>query len=232
MKSSNPVFKKMQDSDYAASNAMTIQGTINKTGILTVVLFVTAGWMWMNQPAGELSGYVIGACLAAFVVGLVTIFKPRISPFTSLLYAALEGISLGGLSAYFEASHPGIVTKAIVITFCILFSMLLIYKTRIIRVTTQFTTGLLAAGAGILFMYLISIFLPVPYLHEGGGWIGIGINLAIIVVASLYLLLDFHNIEVMVEHRAPKYMEWYGAFGIMITLVWLYLEVLKLLKRN
>ena len=238
MKLTNPVFsKKRMCGVYNVSNAMSVQGAVNKTGILTAVLFLAAGWMWYNQPVGTISGYVIGAAIAGFVIALVTVFNPRISPFTSIIYAALEGITLGGISAFSELTHPGIVTKAVTITFCILFSMLLIYKFQIIRVTSQFYSGVVAATGGICLMYLFNLVIgfwgvQIPYLHEGGGWFGILISLAIIVIASLNLILDFHNIEEMAEHRAPKYMEWYGAFGIMITMVWLYLEVLKLLKRK
>ena len=154
---------------------------------------------------------------------------------TSLIYSLVEGLALGGISALFEQRYPGIAIQAVGLTFGTLFAMLLAYKTGIIRATEKFKIGVVAATGGIMLLYLVDIVLhffsrPVPFIHEGTP-IGIAFSLFVVVLAALNLVLDFDLIETGVNNGAPKYMEWYGAFGLMVTLIWLYLEILRLLGK-
>jgi uncharacterized YccA/Bax inhibitor family protein len=177
-----------------------------------------------------------GGILGGFVVALVTIFKRNWSPFTAPIYALLEGLALGGISAIFELRYPGIAIQAVGLTFGTLFVMLLAYKTGIIRATQGFKVGVIAATGGIAVFYLIGMVLrvflhyQVPVIYAGGIW-GILFSLFVVIVAALNLVLDFDLIESGVNGGAPKYMEWYGAFGLMVTLIWLYLEILRLLGK-
>jgi uncharacterized YccA/Bax inhibitor family protein len=166
---------------------------------------------------------------------MVTIFKKEWAGVTAPIYALLEGLALGGISAMFELRFPGIAIEAVGLTFGTLFVMLLLYRTRIIQVTQKFRLGVVAATGGIFFFYLLEMilgFFGVRFTSiNGSGVIGIGFSLIIVGVAALNLVLDFDFIERGVQAGAPKYMEWYGAFGIMVTLVWLYLEMLRLLSK-
>jgi uncharacterized YccA/Bax inhibitor family protein len=174
---------------------------------------------------------MIGGLIAA----LVTIFKKSWAGITTPLYALFEGLVLGGLSAIFEAQFPGIVLQAVGLTFGTLFCLLLAYSTRLIRATENFKLGVVAATGAIALIYLASFVLRlfginIPYIHDGG-LIGIAFSLFVVVVAALNLVLDFDFIESGAANGAPKYMEWYGAFGLMVTLIWLYIEMLRLLSK-
>jgi len=240
MRTSNPALnEKAFKGQVAIGEAMTLQGTVNKTGFLLLCVVAAAAWTWglshSNAPEAAIP-WMTGGILGGFVVALVTIFKRNWSPFTAPIYALLEGLALGGISAIFELRYPGIAIQAVGLTFGTLFVMLLAYKTGIIRATQGFKVGVIAATGGIAVFYLIGMVLrvflhyQVPVIYAGGIW-GILFSLFVVVVAALNLVLDFDLIESGVNGGAPKYMEWYGAFGLMVTLIWLYLEILRLLSK-
>ena len=173
--------------------------------------------------------------LGGFVLAMVTVFKKTWAPVTAPAYALVEGLFLGAISSMFEARFPGIVMQAVMLTFGTLFALLLAYRSGLIKATENFKLGVAAATGGIFLLYLVSFGMSlfgknIPYIHESG-LIGIGFSLFVVVVAALNLVLDFDFIETGVEQRAPKYMEWYAAFGLMVTLVWLYVEFLRLLSK-
>ena len=178
---------------------------------------------------------MLGA-LGGFVVAMVTIFKKTWAPVTAPIYALLEGLVLGGLSAMFEVRYPGIAMEAVGLTFGTLFVMLFLYKSGVIKVTQKFRMGVVAATGGIMVFYLLTWLLSMFHITAftsvyGSGLIGIGFSLFVVAIAALNLVLDFDFVEQGVAYGAPKYMEWYAAFGIMVTLVWLYLEMLRLLSK-
>ncbi|MBI4343520.1 MAG: Bax inhibitor-1/YccA family protein [Candidatus Omnitrophica bacterium] len=220
----------------AAGAAMSIQGTVNKTAVLLALLLVSSAWTWGQAFAGApVQGFIGFGAIAGFVVALVTIFKKAWAPITAPLYAALEGLMLGGVSAMFEASFPGIAIQAVTLTFGVLAALLIAYTSRLIPVTANFRLGIAAATGGIMLVYLASFVLgffgvSMPFLHDSGP-IGIGVSLFIVVIAALNLVLDFDFIEQGARNSLPKYMEWYAAFGLLVTLVWLYLEIIRLLAK-
>lgn len=222
------------DSDFiqreeANTQVMTIDGAVNKSYILGGIMLMTAlfGFMYASPL------YMYGGAIGGLVLVLVAVWKPHLSGTIAPLYAAVEGLFVGAVSAMYASLFNGIVFQAITLTLAILFVMLTIHKTGLIPVTDKFRRGVVMATAGIFFVYILSWILGffginVPFLHEGG-MIGIGISLAIIGVASLNLLLDFDNFEKGEKLGMPKYMEWFFAMGLLITLVWLYVEILRLL---
>jgi uncharacterized YccA/Bax inhibitor family protein len=222
-----------------ATEAMTIQGTVNKSAFLLILTILPAAWVW-NQffttgDAAAATKWILIGALGGFVVALVTVFKKEWSAATAPLYAVLEGLFLGGISAFFEVKFPGIVIQAVSLTFGTLGALLLAYKSGLIRATENFKLGVVAATGGIALVYLLSMGLSffgiqMPYLHDSGP-IGIGISVFIVVIAALNLVLDFDFIEHGAEQGAPKYMEWFAAFGLLVTLIWLYLEILRLLSK-
>lgn len=244
MRSSNPAlrdkaFEGFYDSTGSRatpSGLMTINGTINKTGILLLLAVATAAISWQEalSQGGLVSVYTYGGAGVGFIFAMITIFKQSWAPVTAPIYALAEGFFLGGISAMMAMQYSGIVIQAVGLTFGTLFVMLAIYRSGLIKVTNKFTTGVKAATGSILLVYIVTYVLgffgiQVPYIHSGG-IIGIGFSLLVLGVASLNLMLDFDMIE-RYSGRAPKYMEWYGAFGLMVTLVWLYLEFLRLLAK-
>ena len=243
MRTSNPALnaKTFEGIDYTArkAEAMTIDGAINKTGILLLLVFGGAAWTWhlfmSSRGVAAVAPWMLAGLLGGFIIALITIFKATVAPVTAPIYAVLEGFFLGGLSAILEKAYPGIVIPAVGLTFGTMFCMLLIYRARIIAVTDKFRAGIVAATGAVFVVYLTSLALGifgvrVPYIHEGGA-IGIGFSLVVIVIAALNLVLDFDFIERGARAAAPKYMEWYGAFGLIVTLVWLYIEILRLLTK-
>jgi len=220
----------------AVGQAMSIQGTVNKTAVLLALLLVSSAWTWGQAVAGApVQGFIGLGAIAGFVVALVTVFKKAWSPITAPLYAALEGLVLGGVSAMFEASYPGIAIQAVTLTFGVLAALLIAYTSRLIPVTQNFRLGIAAATGGIMLVYLASFVLgffgiAMPFLHDSGP-LGIGVSLVIVVIAALNLVLDFDFIEQGAQRSLPKYMEWYAAFGLTVTLVWLYLEMIRLLAK-
>lgn len=246
MRTSNPAlgsktFEKFIT--YEESNAMTLGGTVNKTALLLCLVVGGAGitWRmffdpWAEAPSVDMGAWVWGSSIAGFLMALVTIFKKEWSPFTSPVYAILEGLCLGGLSAIFEMKYPGIVIQAVSLTFGTLFGLLLAYRSGLIKPSENFKLGVAAATGGIALYYLIGMVLSfwgtqIPLVHNSGP-IGIGFSLFVVIVAALNLVLDFDFIENGVAQRAPKYMEWYSAFGLMVTLIWLYVEFLRLLSKT
>jgi uncharacterized YccA/Bax inhibitor family protein len=239
MRTANPALneKTFEQLRHAGgAEAMSLDGTVNKCLILIGLLIVTAGWIWTaGLPIEHLMTAVLVGLVGGFAVALVTVFKKDWAGYTAPVYAVLEGLVLGGISSTFEAAYPGIALQAVALTFGTLFCLLIAYKSGYIQATENFKLGVVAATGAIFFIYLVSFVLgffhmQVPYLHDSG-WIGIGISLFIVVVAALNLVLDFDFIESGVDHQAPKYMEWYAAFGLLVTLVWLYLEMLRLLAK-
>jgi uncharacterized YccA/Bax inhibitor family protein len=220
----------------SSENVMTIGGTVNKTAFALAILFVAATYVWSQGVAGALpTGLIWGGFIGGFVVALVTVFKQTWAPYTTPLYAGLEGLALGGISFIFEQQYPGIVSQAIFLTFGTLGGLLLAYRSGVIRATENFKLGVVAATGGIGLVYFLSFILgffgiDIPLIHSSGTF-GILFSLFVVVIAALNLVLDFDFIEEGAERGAPQYMEWYGAFGLLVTLVWLYLEILRLLAK-
>ncbi len=241
MRTSNPTLNdsvfRSHGRAIAAGDSMTVQGTVNKTGVLLLLVLLTAAWTWrMYYTAADSMGiWVLGGAIGGFIVALVTVFKKQWAGVTAPLYALLEGLVLGGISSLIEARYPGIVIQAVGLTFGTLFGLLFAYRSGLIKATENFKLGVVAATGGIALVYLATMVLGLfnvrmPYIHESG-LIGIGFSLFVVVVAALNLVLDFDFIEKGAEQGAPKYMEWYAAFGLMVTLIWLYIEILRLLSK-
>lgn len=221
-------------------DAMTVSGTVNKTALMLLLLVLSAAWIWSKYYGGQdqqaVMPWVWGGALGGLVVALITIFRKPWAAVTAPLYALLEGLVLGGVSAVLEGRYPGIVIQAVALTFGTLVGLLLAYRSGLIRVTQNFRLGLFAATAGIGLIYLATFVLGLfgvrmPYIHESG-LVGIAFSLFVVVVAALNLVLDFDFIEHGAESGAPGYMEWYAAFGLMVTLIWLYMEILRLLAKS
>src|SRR6202453_1698073 len=239
LKTSNPALSgdAFHVSGAVLGDGMTISGTVNKTGILLICVVTTAAWSWnlfTRSPEAALPLLAVGG-IGGFIAALVTIFKKAWSPVTAPIYALLEGLVLGSASAMLEARFPGIAMQAVGLTFGTLVALLLAYRSGIIRATEQFKMRIVAATGGIAVFYLIEFVLGFFGVHfaaiNGSGLLGIGFSVVVVIVAALNLVLDFDFIESGVNAGAPKYMEWYGAFGLIVTLVWLYLEILRLLAK-
>ena len=218
---------------------MTLQGTMLKTLLLFVLLLLPAGFVWNMFFKGEYLDMVmpvlIGSSILAAILGVVIIFAKKAAPYLSPIYAVAEGVVLGTLSAFVEMQFKGIVIQAVMITLCIFAAMLFIYATGIIKVTNGLRTGIFAATAGVALMYGVNMIMRLfgggmPFLHESSP-LGIGISAVVCIIAALNLLLDFEFIKQGSQGSLPKYYEWYGAFGLMMTLIWLYLEILRLLTK-
>lgn len=244
MTSSNPALPADTFSSlrYTAdrSGAMTIQGTVIKTALLLFLALLSAGWIWMKfyqanaNPSAIYAAILVGA-IGGFIMALVTAFKKEWASITAPIYALLEGLFIGGVSATLEASFPGIVIQAAGLTFGTLFAMLAVYQSGLIKVTEGFKMGVFAATGGIAVVYLASFVLSffgvqASFLYSNS-WLSIGISLFVVVIAALNFVLDFDFIEQGVRMNVPRYMEWYGAFALMVTLVWLYIEFLRLLAK-
>ncbi len=225
------------------STAMSMNGTVAKTAVLFAILFGGAVVSWTQIAGARLSlnsnptwmMILIGSFIGALILSLVTCFKPRVAPYTAPVYALLEGIVLGAISQMFEGRFQGIVFQAILLTLGVAGLVLTAYATRLIRATPRFQMMIMLATGGIMMAYLATFVLGffgvrVPYIHDSG-LIGILFSVFVVGIAALNLVLDFDTIERGVERGAPKYMEWYGGFAIMVTMVWLYLEVLRLLSK-
>lgn len=218
------------------TEAMTVQGTVNKTALMLIILLLPAIYTWNLYFSGDnVITFIWGGAIAGLVLAVITVFKKEWSPITAPAYAACEGLFLGALSAMFEAQYTGIAIQAMALTFGTLGSLLLAYRTGLIVVTENFRKGVVAATGAIALVYFLNFIMSMfdinmPYLHSNGV-IGIGISLVIVVVAALNLVLDFDFIERAAEQNMPKYMEWFGAFGLIVTLVWLYIEFLRLLSK-
>jgi uncharacterized YccA/Bax inhibitor family protein len=245
MQSGNPTLNKNTFLDSASGtvvsrdNAMTINGTVNKTAFLLVLVLVGAMYSWskFSGPASLDAVYplMIGGALGGFVLAMITVFKKEWSAFTAPAYALLEGLFIGGISAIFELRFPGIVMQAVGLTFGTMGALLLAYRSGLIRATEKFKLGVVAATGGIALFYLASMVMGF-FGHSfsiinSSSMLGIGFSVVVVIVAALNLILDFDLIEQGVAQGAPKYMEWYGGFALVVTLVWLYLEILRLLSK-
>lgn len=242
IRSSNPVMSgKIFEKEMAGasvSSVMTINGTINKIGLMLLLVIAAASYTWSMVMGENMTGattFVMIGGIGGFITALVTAFRPKSSPISAPIYAILEGLFLGAISAIINAKYPGIAFQAVLLTIGTLFTMLFLYRSGRIRATDRFRRGVFMATGAVFFAYLISWILSlfgmqVGYMHSAGP-LGIIINLVVIVIAALNLILDFDFIEKGASMSAPKYMEWYGAFGLMVTLIWLYIEFLRLLSR-
>jgi uncharacterized YccA/Bax inhibitor family protein len=234
-RSSNPVLgDKTFDGLAATGDAMTMDGTVNRSFALVLILMAGA---FVSVVAGP--GYMLLGAIAGFVLAIATALRKTWAPITAPLYAFAEGLFIGGISILLEDAYPGIVIPAVSLTIGIFIAFLLIYRAHLIRVTDKLRIAVFAATGGVALVYLVSLVLnllgvQVGYLNEalvGSGVLGIGVNVLVIGIAALNLLLDFDLAERGVAARAPKYMEWYVAFALLVTLVWLYIETLRLVSR-
>ena len=248
MKTSNPAlngntFENLPRTQYGGvideTARMTLTGTVNKTGILLLCAIATAYWIWhqfsLSHDMADVTPWMMGGLIGGFIMAMITVFKKEWSPVTAPIYALLEGLVLGGPSALMELRYPGIAIQAVGLTFGTLLVLLMAYRSGLIPVTQKLRMGIVAATGGIMVFYLFQMlmgFFGFQFTSiNGSGPIGVGFSLIVVAVAALNLVLDFDFIEQGVKFGAPKYMEWYGAFGIIVTLVWLYLEILRLLSK-
>lgn len=254
LRSTNPALNASMVSQFSTveeGQAMTIQGAVNKTFIFLFLVMMSAYWSWNRVMSVVLSFYnqtgevpmvsnflplAVGAGFLGTIFAFITIFKKEWAMITGSIYVILQGIFLGSISAIFELQYPGIATQAVALTFGTLFALLLVYKSGLIRVTDKFRVGLFAATWGIIaVIYLLSFLLGffgmgIPIIHSASP-LGIGFSFIVVCVAALNLILDFDFIQRGSQQGFPKYMEWYAAFGLMVTLVWLYFEMLRLLAK-
>jgi uncharacterized YccA/Bax inhibitor family protein len=242
-KSGNPALnEKVFQNSMAVSGeeVMTERGTLNKFFFLSLMVMASASFTWSSFSQGkDVTGWMIMGALGGFVVAIVVSFKREWSSYLSPLYALLEGLFIGGLSVVvnnaFAKSYPGIVMQAVLLTFGAVIAMFLLYRFRIIKATEKFKAVIFTATAGIAIFYLLAMLLrmfhiDIAFLHEGSA-LGIGFSLVVVAIAALNLILDFDMIEQGAAMGAPKYMEWYCAFGLLVTIVWLYVEILRLLMK-
>jgi uncharacterized YccA/Bax inhibitor family protein len=248
-KSSNPVFGKdifNKSSVGAGDEVMTVNGTINKTAVMLLLVVFAASFTWRKffgafdpanpavMPSGIMGWAMVGA-IGGLITALITTFSPRRSAITAPIYAVFEGLFLGAISAIFEARFPGLVMRATMLTFGVFGVMLMLYRSGAIRVSNKFRTIIIAATGGIALVYLVSFIVGmfgvnISFLYDSSP-LSIGISLFVVAIAALSLILDFDMIVQGSYAGAPKFMEWYGAFGLMVTLIWLYLELLRLLSK-
>lgn len=240
MRTANPTLNDKVFANAPAAvggQVMTLQGAVNKTFILALLLVISGGFSWQFVQANpQLSGMLsIGSALVGFVLVMASSFKPTWSPVVAPAYGLVEGVFVGVISARYSALHDGIVLQAALLTLGILFALLFAYQSRLIKATENFKLGLVAATGGIAIVYLAGIVLSffgiqIPLIHQSG-LVGIGFSLVVVAIAALNLVLDFDFIENGVAQGAPKYMEWQSALGLLVTIVWLYIEMLRLLSK-
>lgn len=232
-------FRNVTPGYLDATERMTMNGVVNKTGLLLLMTMATAAYTWhlfmAERNFGAVNGLMMLGLFGGFILAMVTIFAPKASPFTAPFYALAEGLALGGISAFFEVRYPGIAIQAVALTIGVLLAMLMLYSSRIIRVTDKFRMGVFAATAGIAIFYFASMILSLFHIQlfhvAFSSPLSIGISVFVVIIASLNLVIDFDFIERASVAGAPKFMEWYGAFSIMVTLIWLYLEMIRLLAK-
>lgn len=234
METSNPLLKRLEWSqEVEMTSSMNLQGTVNKSGILLLLCIASGAFSW-TQPQLQVPFILLGI-VGGLIACLVGTFKPSTTPITAPLYAVLEGLCLGAISRLLDASFHGIAANALVLTFGVLATMLVLYITRIVRVTERMVMGIVMATAAVALTYLVDMVMrmfgaSVPFIHDSGP-LGIGISLVIVGIAAFNLLVDFAVIESNIRARAPKYMEWYCGMALLVTLVWLYMELLRLLSK-
>ncbi|MDI1316771.1 Bax inhibitor-1/YccA family protein [Flavobacterium sp.] len=246
MNSNNPFFKtkSFKENSEVTHDAvvidydqtMTVSGTINKSFLMLILLVASASITWIMTNNGQNPiVFTIGGAIIGFILVMIAVFKPQLSGYLAPGYAIFEGLFIGGISAIFELRYPGIVIQAVSCTFVTFMVCFGLFKYQIVKVTEKFRSVVLASTLAIASYYLISwllsMFTGFQPVHHGNSLISIGISAFVIVIAALNLFLDFDQIEKGVEQKMPKYMEWYGAMGLMITLVWLYIEFLRLLSK-
>lgn len=237
---SNPVFseKALEKERVLAGEPMTINGAINKTFLLLLCLIATSAYVWWLYYQGfsdKVSMLMTAGMVVSVIMFIVIMFNRKSLPVTAPIYALAEGLMIGGISAYFETAFPGIVIQAIGGTFAALFSLLILYRARIIRCSEKFRSVILISTLSVAVIYLVQLVgsffgLQIPYIFASG-IIGIGFSLLVVVIAALNLILDFDFIERGAQNMMDKNFEWYGAFGLLVTLVWLYIEILNLLSK-
>ncbi len=239
MRTANPALGDKTFNLRAAQGeeSMTVQGTVNKSAILIGIIIFAGAISWTQIMSGNSASMIFlwGGVIGGLIMALITIFKKEWAPITAPIYAAFEGLALGGISAMAEMMFSGIVLQAVMLTVGTFITLLAAYRSGLIKATENFKLGVVAATGAVGLIYLVSFGMrmfgiEMPYLHSNG-IIGIGISLVIVVIAALNLVLDFDFIENGAEKKAPKFMEWYAAFGLIVTLVWLYLEILRLLMK-
>ncbi|PHX73729.1 MAG: hypothetical protein CK547_06945 [Chitinophagaceae bacterium] len=239
--SSNPTLSEKsfnRSMAMAGAQTMTVKGTLNRFGFLFLMVMATSFYVWNEASVGNnVQGYIIGGAIGGLVLALVLIFKQQWAQYLAPAYALLEGLLVGGISAVYNNAFakiaPSIVMQAVTLTFGTAIAVYFLYKFGFIRATDRFRSILFTAMGGIMVFYLITFVLSlfnvdIPMLHQGS-LMSIGISLVIVVIAALSLVLDFDRIEEGAAMGAPKYMEWFCAFGLLVTLVWLYVEILRLL---
>lgn len=260
MRSGNPALNEnifVREQAEPDAPTMTVQGTIFKTGMLLGLLILSAAWTWhlvasavatsgqadpqLAAAAGVQSvmGYILIGAIGGLIVALITAFVPKVSPFTAPIYALLEGLFLGGISAYINTIYPGVAMQAVGCTFGVMAVMLVLYSTGIIKPTQKFVMGVVAATGGIMLFYVVAIvggllgFTAMSSMldFQNGSTLSIGFSVVVVIIAALNLVLDFAFIDQGAQQGAPRYMEWYGAFGLMVTLIWLYFEIIRLLSK-
>jgi uncharacterized YccA/Bax inhibitor family protein len=243
MRTANPALNdKTFDIAVPTTNAMTLSGTVTRSFFMLALCVGAAAYVWSQTYLGpknvspNTSLYLVGGGVVGMIFSLITIFKPTWAAVTGSIYAVAEGVFLGAISATFESKFPGIAAQAAGGTFGTLAGLLLAYSTGLIKPSENFKLGIAAATGGIALLYLGTMLLglfgiSMPYIHESG-IIGIGFSVFVVVIAALNLVLDFDFIENGCERGAPRYMEWYAAFGLLVTLVWLYVEILRLLAKT
>jgi uncharacterized YccA/Bax inhibitor family protein len=233
MVTSNPLLKREESFASTGEGAMTLNGTVNKTGILLLICVVAAWYGWVTPEMR--GGWLFVAFIAAFIFSLIGMFKPATSPVVAPAYAACEGLALGAISQVISMHYPGIAAMAVLATFSVLGMFLFLYVTRIVRVTKGMVIAVIAATAGIFIVYAISAVMGMfghPLgLVNGNGAVGIGFSVLVCAIAAFNFFLDFYAIEGFIQSGAPKYMEWYSGMALLITIVWLYLEILRLLSK-
>lgn len=235
-RTANPMFRDELFCDSPCKSTctpMTIRGTIDKTLFLLGIVVAASAVAWTYLPNSV--PLILGAVIGAFGVGFITSFRTTLSPFTAPVFAILEGVFLGAFSGWMNTLYPGIVAQAVALTFGVFFILLLVFRARLIRVTEQFRLIVIGAVGALALLYIANIVftffgMPLAFINEGG-WIGVAFSLVVVVVASLCLVLDFDYIEKSVEYGLPKRNEWYASFTLIVTLVWMYLEILRLLVK-
>lgn len=240
MRSANPALTTTTFSGFGLvneSNAMTVRGTVNKTAILLLLVLLPAAWTWNLLAKGSAlaSPMMIAGLIGGLIFSLVTVFKKEWAPVTAPLYAVAEGLFLGAISAVFQASYPGIALQAFSLTMATLLVMLAAYQSGWIRATEGFKLGVVAATGGIALVYLAGMVLSLfgvnlSFLY-GNGLMSILFSVFVCGIAAMNFVLDFEFIQQGARGGIPKYMEWYGAFALMVTIVWLYVEILRLLSK-
>lgn len=234
----NPVLER---ADFevvpGASGTMTLRGTVNKSAILLILTIIGAAYTWSATRNGYSTagmGYATVGAIAGFILALVTVFKQSWAPVTAPIYALCEGLFIGGISAMYEAKTGGITLQAVMLTFGTFAGMLFLFQGNILRATPMFVKVVVGATLGIMLTYLLGFILSFFHINLpifGGGQIGIIFSLAVVVIAALNLIIDFEFIKQSADSgSAPRYMEWYGAFGLLVTVVWLYISILRLLS--